>query len=153
MIGCLEKLAPFLDVPAHLLVWAREDAFEVVAVRRGEWMDAFPLPLEIQSAAAEAGLILDTRTAARLEFDKIPDDFWDEIEEVEYGKKLTVSVLGRPGRKYLEVYRGVSSGEITNDLRLYDGELLKVTRWLREQGLFDHRQGDQLMEVLAHMRK
>lgn len=153
MIAELEKLAPLLEEPVHLLIWKRDHSFEVLAVREDDWVDAFPLPLEIQSAAAEVELILNTKTAACLEFGKIPVDFWEGLEEVEYGENLKVSLLGRSGRKYLEVFRGVSVGEIDEGLRLDSDELLKVTRWLREENLFGHRQGDQLMEILAQLVK
>ena len=153
MIAELEKLASVLEVAVHLLIWKRDDSFEVLALREDEWVDAFPLSLEIQSAAAKVEVILNTKTAACLELGKIPGDFWEGLEEVEYGENLKVSLLGRSGRKYLEVYRGVSLGEIDNGLCLDGDELLKVTRWLREENLFGHRQGDQLMEILAQLVK
>ncbi len=43
-------------------------------------------------------MILDTTTAARLEIEKMPEDFWDSLVEVCYGEFLRVSVLGRLGK-------------------------------------------------------
>ena len=150
----LEPLAKGLEKEAHLVVWQGADRFEVVALGGEVFEDAFPLPLHVQAAAAEVGMLLDTTTAARLEIEKMPEDFWEGLEETRYGERLRVSVLGRAGRKYLEVYHAVSRGEghsseMLDELELTEGELLKVARWLREQALFDHRSGDVIMKILT----
>ncbi len=152
-IAGLEKLAGRLSDPAHLLVWWKGGEFEVVAVKDGEWLDAFPLPGSVQEAAAEAQMILDTTTAARLEIGKMPSDFWEELEEFQYGAHLCVTLLGRAGSKYLEVFQAVRTGASRATMTLRSEELLQVTRWLREEGLFDHRSGDTLMKVLAEFAK
>ena len=152
----LETLAKGLEKEAHLVVWQGVDRLEVVALGGEIFEDAFPLPLYVQSAAAEAGMILDTTTAARLEIEKMPEDFWEGLEETKYGERLRVSVLGRAGRKYLEVYHAVSHGEgrpsgMLDELALTEEELFKVARWMRERALFDHRSGDVIMKILARL--
>ena len=149
----LAKMADGLERPFHLLVWEKPKGFEVVAVRGEEWEDAFPLPVEVQEAAAAMEMILDTTTAARLEIGAMPEDFWEELEEVEYGSSLRVSLLGRPGRKYLEVFEAVRKEESGEGLSLQDEEVMKVARWIREAGIFDFRSGEVLMEVLAGIGK
>lgn len=153
----LQKLGEQLEAPAHLVVWEAAGRFEVVAVEDGGFNDAFPLPLHVQSAAAEAGMILNTTTAARLEIEQLPEDFWEQLAETGYGDLLTVSVLGRSGCKYLEVFHAVSAGGNYDrtglkEMKLEEGELLKVVRWMREQKLFDHRSGDVMMEILTQIR-
>lgn len=152
-IAGLEELAGRLSDPTHLLVWWKGGKFEVVAVKDEEWLDAFPLPGPVQEAAAEARMILDTTTAVRLQIEKMPSDFWEDLEEVRYGSHLRVSLLGRAGRKYLEVFQAVRTGSSGATMTLRSEELLQVTRWLREEGLFDHRSGDALMKVLAEFAK
>ncbi|MGD1978610.1 MAG: hypothetical protein PVJ98_04395 [Akkermansiaceae bacterium] len=149
----LEALASYVESPVHLLIWEKRRGFEVISVKEEEWTDAFPLPLEVQSAAAECGFILDTSTAARLDMAQMPGDFWEGMDEVAFGDHLIVSLLGRSGRKYLEVYRSITSGEMTSGLTLGSDELLLVTRWLKEQEIFDYRKGDDLMKVLSHFGK
>jgi hypothetical protein len=154
-IAELQELAERLEEPAHLVVWNSRHHFEVVAVAGVAFRDAFPLPLPVQAAAAEAGLILDTSTAARIEIERMPDDFWTDLRVVDYGPTLRISMLGRAGAKYLEVFHAVRAGAenevVLPDLTLDPGELLQVTRWLREEGIFDHRNGDLLMEVLTRL--
>lgn len=152
-IAGLEKLAGRLSEPAHLLVWWKGGEFEVVAVKDGKWLDAFPLPGPVQEAAADAQMILDTTTAARLEIEKMPSDFWEDLEECQYGAHLCVTLLGRAGRKYLEVFQAVRTASSEASMILRSDELLQVTRWFREEGLFDHRSGDVLMKVLAEFAK
>jgi len=65
-------------------------------------------------------------------------------------------MLGRAGQKYLSLYRAVREGEgydlsAAEELDLTEGELLKVSRWMREESLFDHQSGDVMMEVLMHL--
>ena len=153
----LQKLAGHLEEPAHLVVWQTTDRFEVVAVGDDGFKDAFPLPFHVQSAAAEAGMILNTTTAVRLEIERLPEDFWEQLEEADYSERLKVSLLGRPGRKYLEVFHAVSAGaeyDLTSlkKVRLNEVELAKVARWMREKKLFDHRSGDVMMEILTQIR-
>jgi len=86
----------------------------------------------------------------------MPDDFWEEFDEVTYGKYLKVSRLGQPGRKYLEIFRAVKTGQNFDrssfgDLKLSESDLLKVARWLRQQSIFDHRNGDLIMEILTQL--
>lgn len=152
----LKSLEEGLAEEAHLVVWQGADRFEVVAIRGEGFEDAFPLPLDVQSAAAEAGMILDTTTAARLEIEKMPADFWEELEEKQFGERLKVSVLGRAGRKYLEIYHAVSLGDedatgVLDGLKLTESELFKVAQWMREQTLFDHRSGDLIMKILTRL--
>ncbi len=152
-----EKLAENLEEEAHLVVWEEKGRLEVVALRGEGFEDAFPLPIPVQAAAAEAEMILDTSTAARLEIEKIPEDFWEGLAEVNYGERLVVSILGRSGRKYLALYRAVREGEgydfgELEALELSEGELLKVSRWMREESLFDHQRGDVMMEILTRLR-
>ncbi|MFT6864668.1 MAG: hypothetical protein ACJAVK_003236 [Akkermansiaceae bacterium] len=156
MIPELQKLAKELEEPAHLVVWKRGDRFEVVAVKGDDFEDAFPLPMNVQSAAAEAEMILDTTTAARLEIEQMPEDFWESLVEVCYGEFLQVSILGRAGQKYLQVYHAVKAGEghdlaPLEQLALTEGELLKVAKWIREHALFDHKKGAVIMEVLTRL--
>ncbi|MEN8865087.1 MAG: hypothetical protein ABF381_05865 [Akkermansiaceae bacterium] len=153
----LSQLAEKLDEFSHLVVWEKSEGFEVVAIVRGDFQDAFPLPMNVQSAAAEVGMILDTTTAARLEIDGMPGDFWGELEDVDYGEYLKVSRLGLPGRKYLEIFHAVNFGSSFDRSSLVgfdftEAELLNIARWLREKSLFDHRRGDLLMEVLTQLR-
>ena len=147
-IAELEQLGELLEERVHLLVWMKSDGFEVVAVRGDDWEDAFPLPTAVQAAAAAAEIILDLGMAARLEIEEMPGDFWDGLEAMEYGSNLEVSLLGRPGAKYLEVYRAVRSGGDHEAGTLSDEERMKVARWIRESSFFDHRSGDALMEIL-----
>lgn len=152
----LQKLAGELEDSAHLVVWEAVGRFEVVAVGDDGFKDAFPLPIHVQSAAADAGMILNTKTAARLEIEQLPEDFWEQLEETEYSELLKISFLGRPGRKYLEVFHAVSAGAeydrtSLEEMKLNEVELLKVARWMREQKLFDHRSGDVMMEILTRM--
>ena len=153
----LAKLAEQLDEQFHLVVWQKTDGFEVVAIVADEFADAFPLPVGLQAAAAESGFLLDTTTAARLEIEDMPADFWEDLNESDYGKNLKVSTLGLSGRKYLEVFHAVKSGEnsersVLAGLDLSEGDLLKVARWLREKSLFDHRSGDLIMKILTQLR-
>ncbi len=159
-----KKLAENLSERAHLIIWAEKDRIEVVAIVKGtitqaamELADAFPLPSAVQVAAAEGEMILDTSTAARLDMSNLPEDCWDGLEEVNYGEHLVISTLGRAGRKYLALYRAVHEGKgddlsALEGLELSEAELLKVSRWLREQSLFDHQRGDLLMEILMRLR-
>jgi len=73
----LESLAGGLEEEAHLVIWEEAGRLEVVAVKGDVFEDAFPLPFHVQSAAAEAEMILDTTTAARLEIEQMPEDFFD----------------------------------------------------------------------------
>lgn len=153
----LSQLAEKLDQFVHLVIWEKKDGFEVVAIMAEEFQDAFPLPMEVQAAAAKIGMFLDTTTAARLQIENMPDDFWEEFDEVTYGKYLKVSRLGQPGRKYLEIFHVVNTGQnfersSFNDLGLSESDLLKVARWLREQSIFDHRSGDLIMEILTQLQ-
>lgn len=150
----LARLAQELDEFFHLVIWEKKVGFEVVAIVVDGFQDAFPLPTGVQSAAAEMEMILDTTSAARLEIRELPTDFWEELGEIIYGKHLKVSILGKPGRKYLEVFHVVNSGQdfdrsSLNDLGLSESDLFKVTRWLRERSLFDYRSGDLIMEILT----
>lgn len=153
----LAKLAEQLDEQFHLVVWQKADGFEVVAIVADEFEDAFPLPMGLQAAAAETGFLLDATTAARLEIKDMPSDFWEDLNESDYGENLKVSMLGLSGRKYLEVFHAVKSGgnsdrSVLAGLDLSEAELLKVARWLREKSLFDHRSGDLIMKILTQFR-
>ncbi len=153
----LSQLAEKLDQFFHLVIWEKKDGFEVVAIMAEQFQDAFPLPMEVQAAAAKIGMFLDTTTAARLQIENMPDDFWEEFDEVTYGKYLKVSRLGQPGRKYLEIFHVVNTGQnfersSFNDLGLSESDLLKVARWLREHSIFDHRSGDLIMEILTQLQ-
>ena len=155
-LPALEKLGGKLEEPAHLVVWEDAGRIEVIAVAGESFQDAFPLPLHVQAAAAEAEMILDTTTAARLEIDKLPKDFWEGLEEIDYSETLRVSFLGRPGQKYLHLYRAVRKGDGEDlaplkALALTEVELLKVTQWMREQALFEHQSGDVLMKILTRL--
>lgn len=153
----MEKLAEKLEEEAQLVVWEEAGRLEVVAVRGTGFEDAFPLPIHVQGAAAEAEMILDTSTAVRLEIEKLPADCWEGLEEFRYGEHLVVWVLGRSGKKYLSLYRAVREGEGTDfgklkALELSEGELLKVSRWMREESLFDHQSGDVMMKIFTQLR-
>ena len=109
------------------------------------------------SHLAEVGMFLDTTTAARLQIEGMPGDFWEELDEVDYGENLKVSKLGMPGRKYLEIFHAVNSGGAFDrasfvGLHFTEAELLNIARWLREEALFDHRRGDLLMEILTQLQ-
>lgn len=156
MIPELQKLAEKLEESVHLVVWNRGESFEVVAMKNDRFEDAFPLPMRVQSAAAEAEMILNTSTAARLEIEQMPEDFWESLTEISYGEFLEVSILGRSGQKYLQVFQAVNAGEnhdgeSLQQLELTESELFKVAKWLRQQTLFDHHQGDVLMKVLTQL--
>jgi hypothetical protein len=153
----LQQLAKRLEEPAHLVVWEASGRIEVVALGGETFEDAFPLPLTVQSAGAEAGMILDTTTAARLELSQLPDDFWDSLLEVNYGECLRVSMLGRAGKKYLHAYRAVREGASLDqkeleELALSEFELLQIARWMREQALFGHQSGEVIMDVFTRLR-
>ncbi len=153
----LERLAEGLEEAAHLVVWEAAGRIEVVALGGEAFEDAFPLPMTVQAAAAEVGMILDTTTAARLAIEQLPDDFWESLHEVEYGEQLRVSMLGRPGKKYLHVFHAVSAGEghdltLLEELELTESELFQVAKWMREQSLFDHHSGDVMMKILTRLR-
>ena len=130
----LSQLAEKLDQFFHLVIWEKKDGFEVVAIVAEEFQDAFPLPMEVQAAAAANGMFLDTTTAAKLQIENMPADFWEDLDEVIYGEFLKVSRLGQSGRKYLEIFRAVNSGQnfdrsSLNDLGLSEADLLRVARW------------------------
>lgn len=149
----LSRIAQALEVPVHLALHElAKEGMEVVAIREeGEWRDAFPLPLEVQSAAAEVGVYLDTSTVARVELTQFPEDFWNDETEVKFGDELTVTFLGSAARKYLRVYRAVrtESVEHLGGENWTPAELAKVAKWLREERLFDHRSGPALMAILS----
>ena len=54
----LSRLAEKLDRFFHLVIWEKKDDFEVVAILAEDFQDAFPLPMEVQAAAAEIGVFL-----------------------------------------------------------------------------------------------
>jgi len=145
----LSRIAEELEVPVHLAIHVLSDeGIEVVAIREaGEWCDAFPLPLDVQSAAAEAGVNLDTSTVARVELAQFPEDFWDDETEVRFGDELTVTFLGNAARKYLRVYRAVRTESVVHlgGENWTPAELVKVAKWLREERFFDHRSGPAIM--------
>lgn len=150
----LVGLEDSLEESVHLVVWNKEVDFEVVALVESGFKDAFPLPMELQAAAAEVGMLLDTTTAARLAIEEMPSDFWEGLEELDCGVKLRISLLGRSGRKYLEIFHAIRSGagaEGIKALGLSEGELLCVARWVREKSLFDHQRGDAMMEIFAQL--
>ena len=147
-----EQIATVLNSGVHLAVHELPNGdLEVIAIREGDqWCDPFPLPLEVQSAAAEAGVHLDTSTVARVELAQFPEEFWRDETEVRFGDELTVTFLGSSARKYLLIYRAVRtesveslSGEIWTPL-----ELARVAKWFRDERLFDHRSGPAIMAAL-----
>jgi len=162
-VVALECLGDLLDETTHLVICdERSWCVEVVAVKQGdEILDAFPLPMEVQGAAIEVAQKLsmkaswlDVTTAGRLELTQLPDDFWEGVEERSLGENLTVTFLGRAGRKYLHFYRAVregGKGDLSDlkGLELAPNELAQVTQWIRVEGLFDHRSGETMMEILA----
>ncbi|MEJ6582209.1 MAG: hypothetical protein QNL33_13390 [Akkermansiaceae bacterium] len=144
-----EELAELVHLAVHEL---QDGELEVVAIREaGEWRDAFPLPFEVQSAAAEAGVNLDTSTVARVELTQFPADFWKDETEVKFGARLTVTFLGSSARKYLRVYRAVrtESVEHLGGEAWSPSDLAKVAKWLRDERLFDHRSGPAIMAALG----
>ena len=149
----LSRIAETIEESVHLAVHELPDAgIEVVAIRvAGEWSDAFPLPFDIQSAAAEAGVHLDTSTVARVELSQFPEDFWKDETMVKLGEQLSVTFLGSSARKYLRVYRAVrmESLEHLGGESWAPMELAKVAKWLREERLFDHRSGPAIMAALS----
>ena len=152
----MQSLAGELEEDAHLVLWEEAGRLEVVALKDEVFVDAFPLPFHVQAAAAEAEMILDTTTAARLEIEKMPEDFWEGLEEFRYGDRLRVSMLGRSGKKYLSLYRAVCGGpehdlKPTEALELRADELFKVSLWMREESLFDHKSGDVIMKILNRL--
>ncbi|MFT6180720.1 MAG: hypothetical protein ACI9NQ_000674 [Paracoccaceae bacterium] len=153
----LQNLSEGLEEEAHLVVWEGAGRLEIVALRGEIFEDAFPLPIHVQAAAAEAEMILDTTTAARLALEQLPDDFWEDLREVTYGERLRVSMLGRAGQKYLFLYRAVREGADHDlapiqEMALTELELFKVSRWMREESLFDHQSGDAMMTILTRLR-
>ena len=148
----LQKVSETLAEPLHVAIHELDGGgIEVVAVRQENgWVDAFPLPMELLSAAGEAGILLDTSTVARVELARFPVDFWDDLTERCFGGNLTITVLGRSARKYLAIYRAVRT-ETTDHLQAesWTGpELARVAKWLREEQLFDHRSGPAIMAAL-----
>ena len=95
----LSQLAEKLDQFFHLVIWEKKDGFEVVAIVTEDFQDAFPLPMKVQAAAAEMGVFLDTATAARLQIENMPDDFWEEFDEVTYGEYLKSVSVGSAGKE------------------------------------------------------
>ena len=61
----LSQLAEKLDQFFHLVIWEKKDGFEVVAIVAEEFQDAFPLPMEVQAAAAANGCLLYTSPSPR----------------------------------------------------------------------------------------
>ena len=163
--SALVCLGGLLDEAAHLVICDEESSLvEVIAMKRGnELLDAFPLPMEVQGAAVEVVQKfsmepnwLNIMTAGRLELDQLPEDFWEGVEERPVGENLTVTFLGRAGRKYLHFYRAVreeGKGDLDdlNRLALKPPELAQVTQWIRVEGLFDHRSGETIMEILTEL--
>lgn len=163
--SALVCLGELLDEVAHLVICDEESALvEVIAMRKGnELLDAFPLPIEVQCAAVEVAQKfsmepnwLSIRTAGRLELDQLPEDFWEGAEERPVGENLTVTFLGRAGRKYLHFYRAVreeGKGDLDDlkRLALKPPELAQVTQWIRVEGLFDHRSGETIMKILTEL--
>lgn len=161
----LECLGELLDEEAHLVICDEQSSLdEVIAVKQdGEFLDAFPLPMEVQGAAIEvaeklsiAPNWLDITTAGRLELGQLPNDFWEGVEERLLGGNLTVTFLGRAGKKYLHFYRAVreeGKGDLSDlkGLALKPTELARVTQWIRVEGLFDHRSGEAIMEILSEL--
>ena len=161
----LECLSESLDEAAHLVICDEESSLvEVIAVKQGdEFLDAFPLPMEVQGAAIEVAQKLsieaswlDITTAGRLELAQLPGDFWNGVRERSIGENLTVTFLGRAGRKYLHFYRVVreeGKGDLDGlkRLALKPTELAQITQWIRVEGLFDHRNGETIMEILAEL--
>ena len=161
----LECLAELLEEEAHLVLCDEgSSSVEVVAVKKGrELCDAFPLPMEVQGAAIDVAekmslspTWLDNTTAGRLELKQLPDEIWKDTREKSYGENLTVTFLGRAGQKYFHFYRAVreeGKGELA-DLKRLDlspTDLAQVTQWIRVEGLFDHRSGEVIMEILAEL--
>lgn len=161
----LESLGELLDEKTHLVICDEESSLvEVIAVKQGEEViDAFPLPMEVQGAAVEVAeklsleaSWLDITTAGRLELEQLPGDFWDGVVDRSIGGSLTVTFLGRAGRKYLHFYRAVreeGEGDLADlkRLALKPTELAQITQWIRVQALFDHRSGETIMEILTEL--
>lgn len=164
-LSALECLGELLEEAAHLVVCDEDSSLvEVIAVKQGnELLDAFPLPMEVQGAAMEVAEKLsmkanwlDITTAGRLELKQLPEDFWEGVNERSIGGNLTVTFLGRAGRKYLHFYRAVreeGKGDLGDlkRLALKPTELAQVTQWIRVEGLFDHRSGETIMEILTEL--
>lgn len=152
MFPDLIRLAGRLDEEVHLAVCEFcQGGFEIVAVgSEAGWQDAFPLPVSVQAAAAEEGVLLENRMAARVELSQYPEDFWEDVSEHVYEGGLRTSVMGRSAQKYLRVYRAVSRGETAGlvDLGLTQLELARVAKWLRDEKLFDRRNGAEVMAAL-----
>ena len=163
--SALESLGEVMEEEAHLVICDEESSIvEVIAVKDGgELVDAFPLPMNVHGAAIEVAetmslspVWLDNTTAGRLELKQLPEDLFEGVVEKTFGGKLTVSFLGRAGRKYLHFYRAVredGKGDLEDlkRLALKPGELAQVTQWVRVEGLFDHRSGDVIMEILGKL--
>ncbi len=153
MLRELKKIGQFLPEEMHLAICPFDvHRFEVIAVRNHQdWEDAFPLPLELQNACAEAEILLENRLASRLELGELPDDFWEEKHELRITRLLKVTLLGRSAQKYLRVYRSVGEVDLHSieDFGFSQHDLADVARWLREVNLFDYLVGEQVMKVLG----
>ena len=153
MLRELKKIGQFLPEEMHLAICPFDvHRFEVIAVRNHQdWEDAFPLPLDLQNACAEAEILLENRLASRLELSELPDDFWEEKHELRITRFLKVTLLGRSAQKYLRVYRSVGEVDLhfIEDFGFSQRDLADVARWLREANLFDYLVGDQVMKVLG----
>lgn len=149
----LLQIGEALQVPLHLAVHELPGGeIEIVAIRtESGWSDAFPLPLDLQSAAAEVEIILDTSTVARLELRQFPGEFWDDQVTLKVENSLTVTLLGRSAQKYLRVYRAIRTEniEIISNHEWTPVELARVAKWLRVERLFDHRSGAIIMAALT----
>ncbi len=150
----LIKIAATLESPVHLAVCDDEvEQIEVIAIREdSEWQDAFPLPIDLQSAAADAEMILDTTSAVRINPSQLPADFWDSSKIKSYGDNLTLTVLARAGRKYLHFFRAVREEQkdpaSLRALALSQAELSQLSLWIREHAFFNHQKGDYIMRLL-----
>ena len=148
--------------PIHVIVAEMAGSFDViaVAVNYGH-QDGFPLSPELHHGVimvAEKRQLGPTWMHASFSMvvaqEKLPEDFFEGGQEAEHGELLRVTHLSRSGQKYLAIFEAVHRENSTaleelKALKLSQTELLKVTRWLRTEGILENRHGSRLTEVIC----
>ena len=159
-----EALAETGADPIHVIIAEMAGAFDVIAIARNEGhQEGFPLAPELHHGiimVAEKRKLSATWMHASFSMvvaqEKLPADFFEAGQETDHGKALRVTSLSRAGLKYLALFEAVhresaAALEQLKNLALSQSELLKVTRWLRTEGLLENRHGDRLTEVLCQL--
>jgi len=165
-MNLLEDLAKALSdtgaEPVHLTVANMAGTFDVIALAsNGGRVEGFPIPPElhhgITCVAKKRNLSpawMHASFSMIVAQEKLPEDFFAEEDQIDHGPVLRVSRLGRAGLKYLALFEAVHRAsspalEELKKLELKPSELLKITRWVRTEGILENRHGYRLTEVLS----